>query len=140
MPIILRRVVFRLWVEKVMKTAVQCWKKEQAMTYALGGKFCKIRTVRIVWQMKKHCIKTMSYRNRFHQYLHSVIELSISICDTLLYNISKTVCRFDAQSKIDIPISLSFISVGMKICLFILILTSSEYMRYFIHLEFQMCY
>lgn len=140
MYIILKRVVFRLWTEKNMKRTVENWKREQAMTYKSKGKFGEIRTGRIIWQMEKWCIKTMSYKNRSHQYLHSAIELSISICDTVLYNISKTVCRFDTQSKIDILISLSLISVGTKICLFILILTSSEYMRCFIRLEFQMCY
>lgn len=91
-------------LKKIRRGLYNIGRNKQTMTYALKGKFCKIRTVRIIWQMKKCCIKSMNYKNRFHLYLHSVIELSISICDTLLYNISKWVHGFDTQSKINILI------------------------------------
>ena len=48
MHIVLKRIVFRLLAEKNIKRTAQYWKKEQAMTYALEGKLCKIRTVRII--------------------------------------------------------------------------------------------
>ena len=65
-------------LKKIRRGLYNIGRNKQTMTYALKGKFCKIRTVRIIWQMKKCCIKSMNYKNRFHLYLHSVIELSIS--------------------------------------------------------------
>lgn len=87
------RVMSRLWVEKNMKKVVQDWYKEQPQVYVLKEQFHKIRALRLnelsnKW--KKSCTQSMNWEIHFTNSFTVLIELSIYICDIILYKESKT--------------------------------------------------